>query len=475
MSLTVRPSTVAPTRVASSSSEQTSTSSSTTSSSSRVHALMAAATTSSSASSSQTSLAGAAAATERSQPSQQVKRQELKRPAGEEGLDIRAPKRRRIDWTDKLKEQLQNREVTKLRSQTINTIISFIKAEQQAGRWPAEGSSRVYPAASNLPRTLIALGSERVIVVLNSKIGEGYTKFILKGVDSAREKPIALLTFSKKYISKKAKDLEIAINLQFKKSQGLVETYEKVTILPPAPRSSAGEQKVADEDRPLCYKCDLHPCNTPAEHEIYADALVQPIYSGELENAMNDRDEETPISIDEKIAILKDLIIGLATLHAAGIAHNDLLACNAFSKRDSDEMLIGSNIADFGKASKNKPADMSGDVQDLGIILYRLFTGQKFFLEEDWERTGAAEVATIDIEQIKKDLLNPQSTGHQTALQQYNREIAVLDAIEEVDTEINTLIKGMLHFDPAQRITMAKALEILPRLNVLLAPPESEE
>ena len=132
-------------------------------------------------------------------------------------------------------------------------------------------------------------------------------------------------------------------------------------------------------------------------------ALILEPFAGESLEVVLARQPRFPLPI--ALAIVRQLACALAALHAAGIAHHDIRPANFLLARDGGQI----KLADLGQAASregatatrpaaavdwayaspeqtgrmNRQADYRTDFYSLGILLYRLLTGQLPFQAHD--------------------------------------------------------------------------------------------
>ncbi len=152
----------------------------------------------------------------------------------------------------------------------------------------------------------------------------------------------------------------------------------------------------------LCPIYDIFRCAQPPPNFLF---LTMKLLPGETLAAR--LRGPTPISTEERLAILKQMAAGLAAIHAAGITHRDIKPSNIMLEGSGSDVRLC--ITDFGLARTyeaepsvsgtgavagtpdymapelymGRPPSQATDLFAFGVVLHQVFTGQKPTLAPD--------------------------------------------------------------------------------------------
>src|SRR2546421_6942439 len=197
--------------------------------------------------------------------------------------------------------------------------------------------------------------------------------------------------------------------------------------------------------------CTVYDFGSEADGQMY---LAMACYDGE---SLADKVARGPVSLDEAIRIVEQIVRGLGKAHSAGIVHRDIKPANVMVTADGVVKILDFGLAKIALASKitkshttvgtpsyMAPEQLRGeevgpqaDIWALGIVLFELLTGELPFRGEYQEA-------------ISYSILNEQP--------------ATLPDQPEVDR----IIKRMLRKDPLQRYQSIE--EVLHDLEPLETP-----
>jgi serine/threonine-protein kinase len=190
-----------------------------------------------------------------------------------------------------------------------------------------------------------------------------------------------------------------------------------------------------------------HP-NIATVHAIAEDngelLMVMALYDGET---LKQRIERGALPVQEALAVLKQLALGLDAAHRAGIVHRDIKPGNVFVTRDGTVKILDFGVAKL--ASDGVAQGITAAGQTLGTILYmspEQLRGQAVDARSDlWSLGVVAYEVLAGISPFGAE------SSEATAMRILSEEPPTLASIPGVPTWLAELVRQLLQKDPANR------------------------
>ncbi|GAB0490024.1 hypothetical protein MMPV_001253 [Pyropia vietnamensis] len=236
--------------------------------------------------------------------------------------------------------------------------------------------------------------------------------------------------------------------------------------------------------------------DAPVEYKTWADVyLVMPLLDTDLEVLLSAvaAGRRKDLSDHQKRAIFYQILLAVAYLHSAGVAHRDIKPGNVLLSKSAHVML-----GDLGLARYIAPGEDTGltqavvtksyrapelflsgasekytsaiDLWSLGVLLFTLYSpGFPLFSHRKGEGVLAAVKLTTQLDAICRVVGTPPPSGASTSRWYMRRAVAhpplPIDrwfatpaAAAAVPDDAKDLMLALLRFDPAERLTATAAL-----------------
>ncbi len=144
-----------------------------------------------------------------------------------------------------------------------------------------------------------------------------------------------------------------------------------------------------------------HPSLVP----LFDSGIERDLYYFSMElvdgHALTDRDALEPLSLDDRLRIVRDIALALEYLHTEGVIHRDVKPGNIMIDRSGNARLLDFGIAQFSTEARRRVAQAGSpfymapevidprgsygpigpgtDIYALGAVLYRLLVGREVF------------------------------------------------------------------------------------------------
>jgi eukaryotic-like serine/threonine-protein kinase len=185
----------------------------------------------------------------------------------------------------------------------------------------------------------------------------------------------------------------------------------------------------------LCPIYDIARCDDPAPPFLF---LTMKLLIGETLSARLKREE--PIAREDAITIFRQLVAGLAAIHAAGIVHRDIKPNNVMLDSSGPELCV--SIMDFGLARLHETEST--------IATQSLMAGTPGYMPPEILSSGPSQAADIFALGV---LLHQVLTGERPRVGALNHSVEPTAALDKTDVPLVFIqaVKGFLSNDPKVR------------------------